>query len=94
MLKIFVDFLIEELGVSPLKLRGQIQIHQGDDQEKMEIFWSTILSIPKTQFNKTIIRPKGTRFRNHYGTFKLRTYDKDLFLKLQKLLDKELSIFK
>lgn len=93
-IKIFTDFLIEELKVPMHKLRGQIQIHEGDNKEDIENFWSNTLNIPKSQFNKTIIRVKGKRFRKNNGTFKLRTYNKDIFQKLQSLLNKELAIFK
>ncbi len=92
-IKLFTDFLIEDLNVPKYKLKGQIQIHEGDNQEKIENFWSIYLSLPKQQFNKTIVRPKGNRFRNNNGTFKLRTYDKKLYIKLQTLLENELKIF-
>lgn len=92
-IKIFTDFLREDLKVSESRLRGQIQVHEGDNLKKIENFWSSYLGLPKQQFNKTIIRPKGNRFRNNNGTFKLRTYDKKLYLKLQALLENELKIF-
>jgi hypothetical protein len=92
-IKIFADFLREDLHVQNHKLRGQIQIHDGDNKNRIENFWSKTLDIPKSQFNKTIIRPKGNRFKNLYGTFKLRTYNKNTFQKLQLLLKKELTIF-
>lgn len=92
-IKFFADFLREELLVPNYKLRGQIQIHEGDDKDRIENFWSKTLHIPKSQFNKTIIRAKGNRFRNNNGTFKLRTYNKETFQKLQLLLKRELAIF-
>lgn len=91
-IKIFTDFLREDLKVPNGKLKGQIQIHEGDNQEKVEKYWSKILDIPRSQFNKTIVRPKGNRPRDNNGTFKLRTYDKALFKKLEILLKKELSV--
>lgn len=90
-IKIFLDFLIEDLNVPLIKIKGQLQIHEGDDKEKMENFWSSKLGIQKSQFNKTIIRSKGKRFRNNHGTFKLRTYDRSLYEKLQKMLSLELE---
>ncbi|MEK7592355.1 MAG: hypothetical protein AAB508_03075 [Patescibacteria group bacterium] len=92
-IKIFLDYLKIELKVPNHKLRGQIQIHDGDDKSKIEHFWSNYLNIPMSQFNKTIIRARGSRFKNQYGTFKLRTYNKNTFQKLQFLLEKELEIF-
>ena len=90
-IKIFVDFLTNDLNIAINKLKGQVQIHQGDDQVKYELYWSNYLGLPLNQFNKTIIRPMGSRYRENHGTFKLRTYGKDLYLKLQKMLDSELK---
>ncbi len=92
-IKIFVDFLVNDLKVPINRIKGQIQIHEGDDKNAIENYWSKYLNIPQIQFNKTIVRPKGNRYRNNYGTFKVRTYDKKIFNRLQFLLDKELKIF-
>ena len=91
LIKIFVDFLLRDIGVPLSKLRGQIQVHEGDDKNSIEKLWSKATEIPISQFNKTIIRPKGNKPGKNKGTFKLRTYSKPLYEKLQALLDEEIK---
>ncbi|MBI3366306.1 hypothetical protein HY041_01590 [Candidatus Roizmanbacteria bacterium] len=91
-IKIFADFLRKEMKVSNIRLKGQIQVHAGDNREEIEKFWAKETGIPRCQFNKTIIRPKGNKPNKNKGTFKLRLYDKNLFLKLKNLLELELKL--
>lgn len=90
-IKIFLDFLVIDLKIDISKIKGQVQIHEGDDQEKFESYWSNNLGIPLEQFNRTIVRPRGNRQREHFGTFKLRIYGKEIFIQLQKMLDEMLA---
>lgn len=89
-IRTFADFLRESMEVPNSKLKGQVQIHEGDDQEEIEAFWETEVGIPRNQFNKTIVRPKGNKPGKNKGTFKLRTYDRALYNKLKEMLDSEL----
>lgn len=91
--KIFTDYLINELSVDRSKLKGQIQIHIGDNQEEIEQFWTTYLGIAHIQLNKTIIRANGHRKRNNFGTFKIRLYDKRIYQILQMQLDSLVANF-
>jgi len=90
-IKIFIDFLRKDLGIANKKLKGRVQIHEGDNQAKIESFWSTVSGIPLSQFNKTIVRPKGYKVGKNLGTFTIRTYDKILYMKLCELLETELK---
>ena len=92
LVKIFLDFLRFDLGVNPIKIKGQLQIHQGDNQEELKMFWSTYLSLPQSQFNKTIIRPIGNKLGKNNGTFKLRLYNKKLYHVLEQMLQKNIDI--
>lgn len=89
-IKIFADFLREDVGIENKVLRGQVQIHEGDDQETLEMYWSKSIGIPRAQFDKTIVRPAGKKPGKSKGTFKLRLYNKKVFLRLQAMLDDEL----
>lgn len=89
---IFVNYLLNNLGVSIEKLKGQIQIHEGDDQELIEKYWEKTTGIPRSQFNKTIVRSRGNKPDKNKGTFKVRVYDKTLYLKLESLLNKKLNL--
>ncbi len=72
-------------------MKGQIQIHEGDNKEEIEKYWEKLTGIPKSQFNKTIIRSKGNKPEKNKGTFKVRVYDKNLYLKLESLLIEKLK---
>ncbi len=86
----FVNFLQKRFRLSLDKIKGQLQIHIGDDQTELEEFWSKQTDIPISQFNKTIVRKQGLRRKKSTGTFKVRVYNKDLFIDLKNLLDKEI----
>jgi len=90
-IKIFVDFLRNNLEVPDKKFHGQVQIHKDDDRKEVELFWSEVTDIPLTQFNKTIIRNKGNKPGKTKGTFKIRVYDKGVFERMQNLLKLELN---
>ena len=89
-IKIFRDYLVRDLRIPLKQIRGQIQIHEGDNQKDIEKYWTKAVNIPISQLNKTIIRKKGNKPGKNKGTFKLRIYNKALYIKLQALLDKEL----
>ena len=89
--KIFADFLRDDLKVPNSKLRGQIQIHEGDNQKKYEDHWCRAIGISKSQLNKTIVRARGNKPGKNKGTFKLRVYNKELYNKLSKMLQEKLK---
>ena len=89
--KIFLNYLKNKHSVSLSRIKGQLQIHKGDNQSELENYWSKELGLPLSQFNKTIVRLKGNKPNKTKGTFKLRLYDKNIFLLLQQDLDLLLS---
>ena len=90
LIKIFSNFLKEVIKIPNSKLKGQLQIHEGDNKQEIENYWSNEIGIPLSQFNKTIIRKIGNKPGKNYGTFKLRTYGKDLYNKLKNQLEETL----
>ncbi|MCL5095388.1 MAG: hypothetical protein M1575_01515 [Patescibacteria group bacterium] len=92
-IKIFRDYLVQELGVSEKGIKGQLQVHEGDNKSELEIYWSKITDIPLSQFNKTIIRKIGNKPGKSKGTFKLRFYNKRVYKKLESSLTKFLKLF-
>lgn len=92
LIKIFLDFLREDLGIVSSKIKGQIQLHQGDDQQTLESFWLNYLQLSRSQLNKTIVRPMGNKIGKNKGTFKLRLYNKKLYYVLEQMLKKNLDI--
>jgi len=87
----FLDFLRYDLKVDESRLRLQLQIHQGDDQEKLETFWGEITMISREHFNKTIVRPIGNKIGKSKGTCKIRLTDKSLYEKLELILKQVLD---
>lgn len=85
-IKMFLKYLRERLGVRNEKIKLQLQIHEGDNQENLERFWETETGIPRSQFNKTIVRPVGNKIGKSKGTCKVRIHDKKLHLKMIDLL--------
>lgn len=86
-ISLFLKYLRDNLSVQNEKIRLQLQIHQGDDQEEFESFWEEKTNIPRNQFNKTIVRPVGNKVGKSKGTCKIRVYDKKLYLRLSNLLE-------
>lgn len=86
-IKIFTDFLTIDLSVPREKLRVQIQIHQGDNQNALEEYWMNIVGVQRSQLNKTIIRPVGNKVGKSNGTCKVRFADKAIY----KLLEQKLA---
>ncbi len=91
---LFLDFLRNDMGINEARLKLQLQIHEGDNQEEVENYWSTTTKIPRTRFTKTIIRPKGNKIGKSMGTCKVRYSDKATYLKLEGFLKNVLSSFK
>ena len=82
-IKLFLNFLRKDIGIDESRLKLQLQIHDGDNQEEMEKYWSKTTKIPRGRFTKTIIRPKGNKVGKSMGTCKVRYSDKATYLKLQ-----------
>lgn len=91
LMKVFLNFLREDIGIDESKLRVQIQVHEGDDVEELEKYWSNICGVDRTFFNKTIVRPIGNKAGKSKGTCKVRFSDKSTYIKLQELLTKALQ---
>lgn len=86
-IKTFLKYLRDHLGVQNDRIKIQLQIHNGDTQEDLERFWETETGIPRNQFNKTIIRPAGKKIGKSKGTCKVRIHSKALHLELISLLE-------
>jgi hypothetical protein len=87
----FLDFLRYNVGVEEKRLRVQLQIHEGDNQEDLESFWSVTTHIPRKQFTKTIIRPRGNKIGKNRGTCKVRYSDKLIYEKIERKLKEVLN---
>ena len=87
----FLNFLRKDIGINENRLKLQLQIHVGDNQDQLEKYWSNVTKIPLNRFQKTIVRPAGNKSGKSKGTCKVRYSDKPTYLKLKKLLEDMLA---
>lgn len=90
----FLLFLRLIIKIPESKLRVQLQIHEGDNQKKIEKYWSKVTGVQTTFFNKTIIRPIGKKSGKSIGTCKVRFSDKKTYILLEEMLLNELAQIK
>jgi hypothetical protein len=88
LIKLFLNFLRQEIGINENKLKCQLSIYDNQKMNEIEIFWSDLLKISLSNFNKTyIFKPKNIKNKMLLrGTCKLRYHDKKSFLKLNELI--------
>jgi len=73
-----MDWFREFCQISENQFRGQIWIHDNQDERKAREFWSRITNIPLTQFHKSYIaknKPNSNKIRKQqhkYGVFAIR----------------------
>ena len=83
-IRCFVRYITEVVGIPHDRLKVQLQVHANDDQQNLESYWSDITNIPLARFNKTIIRQVGNKPGKSKGTCKIRCYDKTFYGKIVK----------
>jgi hypothetical protein len=88
-IRLFLRFMYEILGIDPAKVRGQLFLYPDLEQEVVRESWSAQTGIPLEQFQKIImLKAKVSKFKpNPLGTFKVRYTKKADFLKLQSIID-------
>ncbi len=86
-INLFLEYVIQELGIDRKRFKLQLQIHEGDDQKTLEAYWSNITGIPTSNFQRTIIRPIGNKVGKSKGTCKVRFSDKMVYNILQQKLN-------
>jgi len=87
--RIFMRFLLEILDVDLPRIKGQIFFYPDHNEEKLREFWSSETGIPMRQFQKSIsLKAKNPKYRpNPNGVLKIRTQDKETFLRLQCIIE-------
>ena len=92
-IKLFLEFLRKDIGIHEPRLKLQLQIHEGDNQEDLEAYWARVTQIPTDRFTKTIVRPRGNKIGKSTGTCKIRYCDKETYMKIHFLLKKILESY-
>ncbi|MCK4520878.1 helix-turn-helix domain-containing protein [Candidatus Parcubacteria bacterium] len=68
-IKFFMDWLIKSLKVPKEKLKVHLHLYKDMNIAKEIKFWSEILNIPISQFNKPYIKKTDKASINHKGSF-------------------------
>jgi len=85
-IKMMMRLFREICKVSEDRFRGNIHTFAHADVEKTEKYWSKITGIPRSQFQKTYIKPSAASLQKRYtlpfGTFSINVCDTKLFLNI------------
>ncbi len=78
MMKLFIRFLREQMGVPDTKMRMFIHCHteEKDAQHQIEEYWLTLLRLPRSQLRKTFYKRGSTTVHRNlpYGICRLAVY--------------------
>lgn len=69
MIKFFIFWLNKALGVAKNKIRVYLHLYSDMNMKKEIAYWSTILEIPLSQFNKPYVKITSSERINHKGMF-------------------------
>lgn len=75
LVRLFIRWLKRYLDVDADRLTVQMHLHSGQDDGERRAYWSRLLSIPETQFQRTFVKKEGTGHRKNLlynGTVKVR----------------------
>jgi len=91
-IRLFMRFVREVLGVDESIIRGGIQLHFNVDESDARMFWSDVIGISKESFfvvRQVSSASRGKRPRNSlpYGTVRVRVNGRPLFHKLMGYID-------
>ncbi|MEX0924734.1 MAG: hypothetical protein WDZ82_02205 [Candidatus Paceibacterota bacterium] len=86
---LFIRFLKEILKIDHNKIRVQLFLYQDHDHNELRKHWSSMIGLPQSQFDKVIsLKSKNSKYKpNPLGTCKIRCYGKDVFQRLQSVID-------
>lgn len=77
-------------GIPDNKFKIYLNIHSGQDDNKIKKFWSDIIDLPVSQFGKSYIKREGTGHRKkilYNGTIKIQICDSNLLYKILGWID-------
>jgi hypothetical protein len=82
-IRVFIRYITEVVGIPRENLKVQIQIHENDSKNELERYWREVTGIPAKSFNKTIVRKIGNKPNKTKGTCKVRCYSKEFYGRIQ-----------
>ena len=67
---VFIEFIMhwfrKSLHISEDRFVASLHYHEGQNEQKMRIFWSELTGIPLDSFRKGFCKPPGTGHRTHH----------------------------
>ena len=87
-INIFSEFLRVVIKPDWKRVKGQLFYYPDQDKNELIEYWSEKSGVPINQFHQCILMKSNPRFKpNKYGTFKIRYFCKEDYLKLQGIID-------
>ncbi|MCM8788137.1 MAG: hypothetical protein NC935_08875 [Candidatus Omnitrophica bacterium] len=95
MVKMFIKLLRISFKIKEEKIRVHLQLHASHNIKKEINFWSQLLKVPISQFEKpTITKPTNNMKRlNYRGTCTIKYYDVKLLLQITGIYESFTEIF-
>ncbi|MBU3964167.1 hypothetical protein KJ562_00305 [Patescibacteria group bacterium] len=83
LVKFMMKWFQETCEVPNKKIRAYLYLHTGQNEKKMQKYWSRVTNIPLNQFNKTILKKEGSASRKYSqdkykGTIKIQVLNENL----------------
>lgn len=75
MIKFMVKWFNKYYNIPASSLTASLHLHSGQNEEKVIEYWSKITVIPKSNFQKSFIKPEGSDYKKNIlynGTIKIR----------------------
>jgi len=88
-IKIFMNF-IRSTNIDEHRLRARVKIHENQNLESCEKYWSEITRIPLKNFTKPIMRTNHSKRKRKlpYGTLTVRYFSKNLINSIKNEIEK------
>jgi hypothetical protein len=88
-LYIFIEFLVERLGVPHDKVTINLYLHSYHDIDKAKEWWSNKLGIPLVQFKYLYVKPDGSRkYKDYNGIATARICNTELKQQILGMIDR------
>ncbi len=86
MVRFMMKWFREICHVPEGKLKAYLNIHSGQNDRAVKMFWSKVTGLPLSQFGKSYVKKEGTGHRTNRlydGTIKINICDKNLLHTIQ-----------
>jgi hypothetical protein len=95
-IKFLLKWLRVYCKVADNKMRPHLNLHSGQNENKIKEYWSDVIKLPKEQFGKSYIKKEGTGHRKNIlynGTMRIDISNSDLLYRVLGWIDGVVDIF-